>query len=157
MGSILLGAMLACGAASARELQPIVVDVPFEFIVNGKTLPAGKYTVRRQVQDSECVFYISRQGGGEGTSFTINAAVDMSAPNNASLIFHHYGSAYYLAEVVTGSNNTGYRLPVSNAERAAARAGTSAEPKSNTAGTESKGSSGGTGKQPGKATGGKSK
>jgi hypothetical protein len=128
MGSIVFSAMAFCGAASAgaQELSRIVVEVPFEFIVNGKTLPAGRYRVQRQFSDSDSVFYIGREGGAEGTSFTTSSALDMSAPNNAALVFHHYGSTYYLSEILTGSRNTGYRLPVSRAERAAARVQASA-------------------------------
>ena len=121
----LFGAMLFCATpgAAAQGLSRIVVDVPFEFIVNGKTLPAGRYSVSAVHPDSGCVLYIKKDGTNEGTSFTTNAAVNMSAPNKIALIFHHYGSDHYLAEVWTGSNNIGYRLPVSKGELAAARIG----------------------------------
>jgi hypothetical protein len=138
MGSALFGAILICGASSAgaQERSRIVVDVPFAFIVNGKTLPAGRYKVQKTLQDSDCVLYISQEGGREGTSFTTSAAVDMSAPDKTGLIFHHYGSTYYLAEVVIESGN-GYRLPLSSAERAAARADKSDESKTGPAKTAS--------------------
>jgi hypothetical protein len=143
----LLGAMLFCGpgAAAAQGLSRIVVDVPFEFIVNGKTLPAGKYSVSRVHEDSGYVLYIKKDGSNEGTSFTTNAAVNMSAPNKVALIFHHHGSDHYLAEVWTGSNNIGYRLPASRAELAAARtapAGPASSP------ADSKGSSTGSSNKP---------
>jgi len=119
----LLGAMLFCGShgVAAQGLSSIVVDVPFDFIVNGKTLPAGKYRVHRALVDADTVLYINKVGSDEGTSFTTNAAISLSTPNKTALIFHHYGSEHYLAEIWTGSNNIGYRLPVSRAEQAAAR------------------------------------
>src|SRR5262245_25229390 len=119
----LLGAMLFCGspAVTAQGLSSIVVDVPFEFVVNGKTLPAGKYRVHRALVDADTVLYINKEGTDEGTSFTTNAAVSFSTPNKTALIFHHYGSEHYLAEIWTGSNNIGYRLPASKGEQAAAR------------------------------------
>src|SRR5215813_5729478 len=47
-----LGAtLLAAAAASAAEPDRLVVNVPYDFVVNGKTLPAGKYDVKR-VDDS---------------------------------------------------------------------------------------------------------
>src|SRR5262249_6804691 len=115
----LLGAMLFCGTpgVAAQGLSSIVVDVPFDFIVNGKTLPAGKYHVHRALVDADTVLYINKVGSGEGTSFTTNAAICFSTPNKTALIFHHYGSEHYLAEIWTGSNNIGYRLPVSKAEQ----------------------------------------
>jgi len=139
MAPILFGAALFCGTGSARaeQLPPIVVDVPFEFTVNGKTLPAGRYRVTRPMADSASVLYIRKEGGTEGASFTTNAAIDKSAENKAGLIFHHYGATYYLAEVVTGSNNTGYRLPVSEGERIAARVDRNSNQKSGTEKTAS--------------------
>ena len=44
-------ALLAAAAATAGEPDRLVVDVPYDFVVNGKTLPAGKYDVKR-VDDS---------------------------------------------------------------------------------------------------------
>jgi len=127
----LLGAMLFCGTpvAAAHGLSSIVVDVPFDFIVNGKTLPAGKYHVHRALVDADTVLYIHKVGSGEGTSFTTNAAIGLSTPNKTALIFHHYGSAHYLAEIWTGSNNIGHPLPVSKAEQAAARVARTAQSK----------------------------
>jgi len=121
----LFAAMLFCAAPGAAAQGPsrIVIDVPFEFIVNGKTLPAGKYSVTAVHPDSGYVLYIRKDGTNEGTVFTTNAAVNKGAPNKIALIFHHYGSDHYLAEVWTGSNNVGYRLPATNAELAAARIG----------------------------------
>jgi hypothetical protein len=119
----LFAAMLFCPApgAAAQGLPRIVIDVPFEFIVNGKTLPAGRYSVTAVHPDSGYVLYIKKDGTNEGTAFTTSAAVNMGAPNKIALIFHHYGSDHYLAEVWTGSNNIGYRLPVSQGELTAAR------------------------------------
>jgi len=126
----LLGAMLFCGASgvAAQGLPSIVVDVPFDFIVNGKTLPSGKYRVHRTFVDSDSVLYINRVGSDEGTSFTTNAAMSLSSPNKTALIFHHYGSEHYLAEIWTGANNIGYRLPVSKSEQLAARIGRAGQP-----------------------------
>jgi hypothetical protein len=136
----LLAAMLLCGAPGARAEAPwsIVVDIPFEFIVSGKTLPAGKYRVHKPLPDSDCVLYISKDGSDEGASFTTNAALNLAAPNKAALIFHHYGSEHYLSEVWTGSNNIGYRLPISKAEQAAARIGRPDESKGTSTGQAGK-------------------
>jgi len=39
------------GTAKAASQEAIVVKLPFEFVVDGKTLPAGTYTVRRMSND----------------------------------------------------------------------------------------------------------
>src|SRR5262245_15014717 len=41
------GAAALAIAAYAADLDRLVVDIPYDFVVNGKTLPAGKYNVKR--------------------------------------------------------------------------------------------------------------
>lgn len=41
------GAAVLAAAAYAGDSDRLVVDVPYDFVVNGKTLPAGKYDVKR--------------------------------------------------------------------------------------------------------------
>ena|SRR5260370_125331 len=136
--SILCGAMLLCGApiAGAQGLSRIVVDIPFDFIVNGKTLPAGRYAVQKALPNAGTALYIGDVGNNDlGTSFMTNSAVALEAPNRAELIFHHYGSTYFLSEVWTGTNTIGYRLPRSRAERIAARGDRSDDSRGGTART----------------------
>ena len=39
--------LMFSGAAKAQSQDGMTVDVPFQFVVHGKTLPAGTYTVRQ--------------------------------------------------------------------------------------------------------------
>lgn len=41
------GAAVLAAAATAGEPDHLVVNIPYDFVVNGKTLPAGKYNVKR--------------------------------------------------------------------------------------------------------------
>jgi len=122
-------AVLICAAplVRAQELHRIVIDVPFDFVVNGKTFTAGRYRVQKPMPDSENVLYISKQGSDEGTSFTTNTVSDSSGNKPAQLVFHQYGSAHFLSEVWSGTGTFGYRLPQSRAERIAARVNTAVD------------------------------
>ena len=40
------------GIAKAASQEGIIVKLPFEFVVDGETLPAGTYTVRRSSSDN---------------------------------------------------------------------------------------------------------
>lgn len=44
--------LLGLAAAPARAEEVARLDVPFPFLVNGKTLPAGQYDVRSDTQDA---------------------------------------------------------------------------------------------------------
>ena len=45
---VALSFLLGLGVAAEAEIRPeIIVTMPFEFVVSGKTLPAGTYTASR--------------------------------------------------------------------------------------------------------------
>jgi hypothetical protein len=51
--------LLGLGVTANAELQAeIVVTLPFEFVVGGKTLPAGTYTVKRFSQQPFDALYL---------------------------------------------------------------------------------------------------
>ncbi len=72
-GLVLMSA--AFTSASAQTARTIFVHVPFEFVVGEKRLPAGDYTVRRILRDSEKTLLIrSADGRATATVHTSDAA-----------------------------------------------------------------------------------
>jgi len=53
------GAAVLAVAAYAGDSDRLVVDIPYDFVVNGKTLPAGKYNVKRNSDHDLLVLSIS--------------------------------------------------------------------------------------------------
>ena len=51
-------------SAHAQDTEGIVVQVPFEFIAGGSTMPAGKYTIGRLSPDSSSSLIIRTYGNG---------------------------------------------------------------------------------------------
>ena len=107
-------ALLAAASAVTAQTSPgdVVVDVPFSFAVNGRTMPAGHYIVTA-VDDSHVrIFNHNTTGLFVGTHSALRAASDGS-----KLVFHRYGESYFLSAVWVTGNTTGRELPVSRAER----------------------------------------
>jgi hypothetical protein len=82
-------------AAQLTATQKIVAQVPFEFMVANKHVPAG-----------ECSVQFSMANPGE----TKNPA------STYALVFHRYGDQYFLTGVKLAAERTTYRLPESKAE-----------------------------------------
>ncbi len=95
----------------------LVADIPFDFIVKGKKLPAGKYTVETGSFQSALAI---RSFTTKQAAVSITQNFQVRAGSKPRLIFHRYGDQYFLAKVVTDS--VGKELPKSNAEREAAKA-----------------------------------
>jgi len=124
MVSSALSIVLACASimsASAQSFQRLVVDVPFAFSARGQMLPAGRYVVERPSPITGTLFIASADGSNDGVVSLINSAESTMPPDEPELIFHRYGSTYFLSEVWTGVDNVGYSLPKSKAERTAER------------------------------------
>jgi hypothetical protein len=96
----------------------ITANVPFDFTVNGKTLPAGQYSVEPGNTPNVLVIrnWETKQSVG-----VIAQKLEVGAGSKPQMIFRRYGNQNFLAQVI--GNTNGNELPKSKAEREAARAG----------------------------------
>jgi hypothetical protein len=105
--------LAATGAVSAQNLT-VRANIPFSFVVNGATLPAGEYTLRQQ--DSQRTMIIHEKDNGVGDMTTIaplTAQPDRSEA--ARLVFHRYGNEYFLSQVWTRGDQ-GDKIPLTRRE-----------------------------------------
>jgi hypothetical protein len=87
------------GIASAQDPDGVVVSVPFEFVVAGRTMPAGTYRVGRLSPDVRSGLIIGSQGS---SALVLPIAVDnASAAQPAALSFDRVGDQYILTKVET--------------------------------------------------------
>lgn len=104
-------------AGFAALHNKIKASVPFAFMVNGKTLPAGQYTVAPNNNGN--VLVISNAETKQGV-VVIAQICAVGADSKPQLIFNRYGNQYFLAKAV--GQTSGNELMKSKAERAAAKA-----------------------------------
>ena len=112
--SVIAALSIAGFAGLDRSLE---ANIPFDFMVGGKKLPAGKYTVERGVAQSAMVV---RNWETKQAAISITQGLEVSAGSKPRLVFHRYGDQYFLAKVIT--DTSGMELPKSKAEREAAKA-----------------------------------
>lgn len=105
----------AVGAFAQTSPGDMVVDVPFAFSAAGEKLPAGHYVVADH-NDLIRIFNADTRG----IYIPIHAAT-RSKPDGSKLIFHRYGSSYFLSSVWITGNTTGKELFRSRAEREVSR------------------------------------
>ncbi|HEV7797656.1 MAG TPA: hypothetical protein VGO73_05850 [Pyrinomonadaceae bacterium] len=117
---VVLALATAVATAKAQSSNKVVADVPFEFSVGYKTIPAGECMVRTMASAGDALLI---QSGDEGISaLRLSEATERAKDKiHARLVFHRYGERYFLAEVWSGANATGRRLLESQEERAIER------------------------------------
>ena len=84
--------------AHAQEESKIVVNVPFEFVAAGETLPPGKYDVSRISPDSKPGLVISSFGK---SAFVLPVAFDGIPADQAKFDFEHVGDKYFVSAIKT--------------------------------------------------------
>lgn len=112
--------MLAVVSVQAQSGGTLEVNIPFDFQVGNKVLPAGEYNVKRMTQSSMLI----RNSDGERsaiaqTSRTVQDGVNDKA-SQEKLVFRQYGNQYFLAQVWMVKGSEGRELNKSDAERRAA-------------------------------------
>lgn len=117
---VVMALATAVVTAKAQASNKVIANVPFEFSVGYKTIPAGECIVRTVASAGDALLI---QSGDEGTSaLRLTAATERAKDKSrARLVFHRYGQRYFLAEVWSGAGASGRRLLQSQEEHAIER------------------------------------
>jgi hypothetical protein len=82
-----------CLPAAAQDLH---VNVPFDFVAGGKTLPAGQYRVQRVFENGDAW---GLMGDHASAIVLISTVQSVSAPHQLSLVFLQQGGQYSLTRI----------------------------------------------------------
>jgi hypothetical protein len=118
---ILVGSMAIAAKAQASGNTQINANIPFEFSVGNKTLPAGEYVVSQvNTAVNPGVLAFRSRDDSSRALIQMNSVVG-KAQENATLMFHRYGNKYFFAQAWVIGENSGLQAPKSRAERTAER------------------------------------
>ena len=117
---LLLGVAVALvtAVASANAQSRLSADVPFEFVANNQTLPAGQYYISDLITTGREVVRISNSKQAKGVFALTMPLTRKGASDTGTLVFHRYGNRYFLAEIWPAGDREGQRLHKSKEEKA---------------------------------------
>ena len=123
-GLAMLMVTLALAAASAavangQSNHALTAQVPFEFVVGDKTLASGEYSVRSIDQAGAAIAIRGREG--ESVVRLSSPATRRDEAKAAKLVFHRYGSTYFLSQIWMAGESGGRELAKTKQERAMQR------------------------------------
>ncbi len=112
--SILVGALSVPLSAQTMTLK---ANIPFQFSVQGKTMPAGQYLIQRDGGSQ----FVRLSDRAADTSVIVrvssSATLDNGARNEAKIYFDKYGNQYFLHGIWDGYMDGGVLMPKTHAER----------------------------------------
>ena len=104
--------------AQTTNAQRVLANIPFDFNVGTKNLPAGKYTITVLNPSSDRKVLQIRSSDGRSTAITITTAVTGTASEHAKVVFHQYGDKYFFAQAQMAGDTMGLAALKSSVERA---------------------------------------
>ena len=85
-------------SARAQDVDKVAVNVPFEFVAGGQTLPAGTYSVSR-VSDQAFPALVIRSY--DNSAFLLPIVFDGAPADHAQLTFRQVEDKYFLSKIET--------------------------------------------------------
>lgn len=114
--SLVLALMLiSTGAALAQRGTPrMTAQVPFDFVLQNRTVPAGEWTVKSVTMSGVLLI---QNTDAKVSLLSLPRMDDTKKPAGSyALVFHRYNDRYFLSEIRIEGSRTAYRLPQSKAE-----------------------------------------
>ena len=109
------GLLLMAACANAQTLN-VKAKVPFDFVVGGKALPAGDYSIQSIPTGNSHALVIRKENAGGGMVLLGNSAQSASPSLDTRLVFHRYGETYFLSQIWTAGNSSGREFQVTGRE-----------------------------------------
>lgn len=96
--------------AKGQAVDQLVVNIPYEFVIAGKTLPAGTYRVSRINDKDERQLIISSFENREAAVVISNEVIPIHT-ETPGLSFEQAGGEYFLSKIATAEHV--FTIPVS--------------------------------------------
>jgi hypothetical protein len=112
-------ALVVTTVASAQTTK-VKLTVPFSFIVNRTTLPAGEYVLQSVDIDGK-VLGIRNVETNKTSLVMFNSCTSGASAKQTKVIFHRYGERYFLNKIWVAGNNIGHELSPSPREKEVAK------------------------------------
>ena len=108
--SAFLGLAALAAATRGQAVDQIIVNIPYEFVAAGKTLPAGTYTVKRATDTNTTELAITSFENRVGV-LLLSSEVSPTREDKPALSFEHIGNQYFLSKIETADHI--FTIPVS--------------------------------------------
>jgi len=114
MLALALTLLPALAAAQLHSGDRILAQVPFEFMVANKPVPAGEYIVQPATMDGRTL--VIRNTTARLGMFSQASLSEGRKAAAYTLVFHKYGAQYFLVGMTLAGERITYRLPESKTE-----------------------------------------
>jgi hypothetical protein len=113
--AVTLVVLSGMAAAQLMSSSRIAAQVPFEFVVGNKIVPAGECVVQTATMDGKTLMI--RNADAKVSLFaTASQTESKQGASHYALVFKQYGDRYFLSAIKLQGSKIAYQLPESRAE-----------------------------------------
>ena len=91
---LVLAGFCTTGIAQAQN-RGVRANIPFDFVIAGKHLPAGEYQFLTQSNQA----FLIRNINQPIAVLSMSLRTDSARPNSSYVVFNKYGDSYFLSEI----------------------------------------------------------
>lgn len=96
--------------------EGVQANVPFAFVAGDQTIPAGKCLVRVEGLSKGALSIVNTEA--KASSYVVPSPTESLAPAEKTvLVFHKYGSTYFLSRIQRSGSTEGYQLRETKVEK----------------------------------------
>jgi len=110
--------VLTASFVFAQGRTRVTADIPFDFTVGEKSMPAGKYIVQKH-QTTNHLLVVQGRDSNKAAYAMFNDSTKSRGAEKTVLVFHRYGNEYFLSQMWAAGDSSGSELSISKAERKA--------------------------------------
>lgn len=114
---VLLTVLASAAQAQTNSPQRVIANIPFQFNVGQKSLPAGKYTFTVLNPSSDRRVLQIRSLDGRTSAIILTSNVNGILTENAKLVFERYDDQYFFTKAQLAGDATNLAVVRSKAER----------------------------------------
>ena len=118
---MLIGVLAVTAEGQAVTGVSIRANIPFEFSVGDKVLPAGEYRIQQVNPSSDLAMLQVATASGEARVLLRARSIHNENTNRTELVFNRYGSNYFLSTLAIEGATDAWQTPKSHTERAVGR------------------------------------
>lgn len=115
---VMLGLFMMTVSASAQYAGRMYVSVPFGFFVENQQFQPGSYVIEKIANGR---LRIHTDDGQVSASFLAIPAEGKKTAEQARFVFHRYGQSYFLTNIWTPGQNTGWEVMEGKLEQETAK------------------------------------
>jgi len=115
-----LSLLLVVGSASAQNMR-VRANVPFNFTVGSKSLPAATYDIQGLGSSGANTLLVTARDGSACIIVRSNAAEGVKGADRTKLVFSRYRDQYFLSEIWVEGATRGHHLPKTSREKELAK------------------------------------